>query len=52
MKPITEIFGERNKEVVGGATQFFLDIPPFHFHFSTVDFLLCEDDTALQNVDP
>jgi len=21
----------------------------FHFHFSIVDFLLCEDDTALQN---
>jgi len=21
----------------------------FHFHFSRVDFLLCEDDTALQN---
>jgi len=21
----------------------------FHFHFSGVDFLLCEDDTALQN---
>jgi len=38
---------DRNKEV--GATQFFLGIPQFHFHFSRVDFLLCEDDTALQN---
>jgi len=32
-----------------GVTQFFGGIPQFHFHFSTVDFLLCENDTALQN---
>ena len=41
--------GDRNKEVGGGATQFLLGIPQFHFHFSRVDFLRCEYDTSLQN---
>jgi len=51
VKPITENLGDRYNEVGGGggATQFFLDIAQFYFHFSRVDILLCEHDTAVQN---
>jgi len=46
IKPITEILGD--KEVGEGQHSSSWALQ-FHFHFSRVDFLLCEDDTALQN---
>jgi len=39
--------GAKIRKLGRGATQFFFGIPQFHFHFSIVDFLLCEDDSLL-----
>ena len=49
LNPLQNSLGTKIRKLGEGATQFFLGIPQFHFHFSRVDFLLREDDTALQN---